>query len=116
MRVLQVVAAIITLVHTAFAADVQDASSAATKVGETVIVEDVVTEIVTGDKGTLFLNFGGAYPKQTFTAVIMNSTKPRFPEVEKWKGKKVRFEGKVTLHESQPRIILRDRGQIRLAE
>jgi hypothetical protein len=42
--------------------------------------------------GTTFLNFGAAYPKQTFTAGS------RFPNPQQWEGKRVRVTGKVRLY------------------
>jgi hypothetical protein len=46
----------------------------------------------------------------------MDETRPRFPDVEKWSGKKVRVVGEVSEHDGHRRIILRERDQISLAE
>jgi hypothetical protein len=38
--------------------------------GQNVTVEGVVTAVTTSKKGNTFINFGGAYPNQTFTGWI----------------------------------------------
>lgn len=114
MRALRLVLVIPWLLATAFSGEVLDAKSAAQKLAETVVVEDTVREVVIKDSGTVFLNFGAAYPKEVLAAVVMKATRPRFPGVETWNGKKVRIEGEVSEHEGRRRIILRERGQIAL--
>jgi len=96
----------------AFCGDVLDAKSAAQKLGEKVVIEDAVREVSITDSGTVFLNFGAVYPDEVLAVVVMKDTRPRFPGIETWSGKKVRIEGTVSDHEGHRRIILRDRGQI----
>ncbi|MFZ4775555.1 MAG: hypothetical protein ACOYM3_09345 [Terrimicrobiaceae bacterium] len=96
----------------AYGADELDAASAAKKLGESVVVVDTVREVVTKESGTVFLNFGAAYPEEILTAVVMKETLPRFPGIETWLGKKIRMEGVVSEHEGHCRIVLRERGQI----
>ncbi len=98
------------------AGEVLDARTAAGKLGETVVVVDTVHDVVVKESGTVFLNFGAAFPKEFLAAVVMKETRPRFPDVENWKGKRVRFEGRIIEHEGHRKIILRERGQITLAE
>ena len=80
------------------------------------MVEDTVREVTVTDSGTVFLNFGAAYPDEVLTVVVMKDTRPRFPGVETWKGKKVHIEGVVSDRQGHRRIILRDRGQAALVE
>ena len=80
--------------------------------GQTVSFVDVVQEVVVKDSGTIFLNFGGKYPNERLTVVIMAETKKRFPGAETWEGRKVRVTGELSEHRGHPRIILRERGQI----
>jgi len=98
------------------AGEVLDARTAAGKLGENVVVVDTVHEVIVKDSGTVFLNFGAAFPKESLAAVVMKETRPRFPDVENWKGRTVRFEGRIIEHEGHRKIILRERGQITLAE
>ena len=104
------------LLAQAFSGDVLDAKSAAAKPGENVVIEDTVREITITDSGTVFLNFGAAYPDEVLTVVVMKDTRSRFPGVETWNGKKVHIEGVISDRQGHLRIILRERGQIALVE
>ena len=79
-------------------------SEAASHVGESVTVEGTVASVHGTRSGTTFLNFGAAYPKQTFTALIFSSATSRFPQ--QWEGKHVRVTGKVRLYRDQPEVVL----------
>ncbi len=114
MRKLRLAVVVPWLLATAFSGDLLDAKNAAQKMGEKVVVEDTVREVVIKDSGTVFLNFGAAYPDEVLAAVVMKATRPRFPGIETWNGKKVRIEGEVSDYEGRCRIILRERGQIAL--
>src|SRR5258708_28108079 len=70
-------------------------SAAASHVGQTLTVEGTVASVRVTRSGTTFLNFGAAYPKQTFTAVMFRSAASRFPNPQQWEGKRVRVTGKV---------------------
>src|SRR5262244_3703816 len=52
-------------------------AQASAHVGETATVEGVVANVFTSRAGNTFLNFGRAYPNQTFTAVVFRSTATR---------------------------------------
>ena len=104
------------LLGVAVCGEVSDAKSAAGRIGEKVVIEETVREVVIKESGTVFLNIGAAYPDEVLAVVVMKDTRPRFPGIESWKGKKVRVEGIVSDHEGRPRIILRERGQITLVE
>lgn len=116
MRRLCFVCMIPWLVALAYCGEDPDAGMVAGKVGERVLFVDTIRQVVAKDSGTVFLNFGGAYPDETLAVVVMKDTRERFPGVETWDGKKVRVEGMVTEFEGHPRIILRERGQITLVE
>lgn len=100
----------------ALCGEVLDAKSAAGKMGEKALFEDTIREVVVRDSGTVFLNFGAAYPGEVFAVVVMKDIRSRFPGIETWNGKKVRVEGVVSDYEGHRRIILRERGQIALVE
>jgi hypothetical protein len=100
--------------HAASAVDSQSAAGA--EPGSPVTFTDIIREIVVSPEGTIFVNFGGKYPKETFAAVVMKETHPRFPDIENWVGKKVLVSGTVSEFEGHKRVILRERGQIKLAE
>jgi len=90
-------------------------SEAASHVGESVTVEGTVASVHVTRSGTTFLNFGAAYPKQTFTAVIFSSAASRFPNPRQWEGKRVRLTGKVRLYRDRPEIVLEAASQLAAA-
>jgi len=87
-------------------------SQAASHVGQMVTVEGTVASVHTTRTGTTFLNFGAAYPNQTFTAVIFRSAASRFPDPQQWSGKEVRVTGQVRLYRGKPEIILEEPSQV----
>ncbi len=90
-------------------------SQAASQVGQTVTVEGSVASVHVTRSGTVFLNFGAAYPEQTFTAVIFRSAASRFPNPEHWDGKRVRVTGPVRLYRGRPEIILEEPSRLVVA-
>ncbi len=90
-------------------------SEAAAHVGQMVTVEGTVASVHATRSGTTFLNFGAAYPKQTFTAVIFSSAASRFPNPQQWEGKRVRVTGKVWLYRDRPEIVLEASSQLAAA-
>jgi DNA/RNA endonuclease YhcR with UshA esterase domain len=90
-------------------------SEAGFHVGESVTVEGTVANVRVTRSGTTFLNFGAAYPKQTFTAVIFSSVAGRFPNPQQWEGKRVRVSGKVRLYRDRPEVVLEASSQLAAA-
>ena len=84
-------------------------------VGRAVTVEGTVASMHVTRSGTTFLNFGAAYPNQTFTAVIFRSAASRFPNPQQWEGKRVRVTGGVRLYRGKPEIVLEETSQLVLA-
>jgi hypothetical protein len=90
-------------------------SEAASHVGQTLTVEGTVASVHTTRSGITFLNFGGAYPKQTFTAVIFRSAASQFPNPQQWEGKRLRVTGEVRLYRGRPEVVLEAPGQLVVA-
>lgn len=90
-------------------------SEAASHVGQTLTVEGTVASVHVTRSGTTFLNFGAAYPNQTFSAVIFPSAASRFPNPQQLEGKRVRVGGPVRLYRGRPEIILETSGQLVVA-
>jgi DNA/RNA endonuclease YhcR with UshA esterase domain len=88
-------------------------SAAVHHVGQTGTVEGTVVNVHATRTGTTFLNFGTAYPNQTFTAVIFRSAASRFPNPQQWEGKRVRVTGRVQLYRGRPEIILQEPSQLK---
>jgi DNA/RNA endonuclease YhcR with UshA esterase domain len=82
-------------------------------VGETVITKGTVDEVHTSNKGNTFLNFGGSYPQQAFTAFIPVRNAAMFPDVHALQGKTVEVSGRVALYKGKPEIVLESPSQLR---
>jgi len=90
------------------------AADAKAHVGQTVTVEGVVSEVHTAASGrATFIDIGGRYPNNTFTAVIFSRDVTKFSNVDALNGKTVDISGPVRVHNGRPEIILNDPGQIK---
>ena len=88
-------------------------SEAASHIGQEVVVEGVISDVgYSARSDTTFLSMGGKYPNHTFTAVILKSAKPLFPEARSWEGKKVRIRGGVKEYRGRPEIVLERPEQV----
>ena len=94
--------------------EIIDASEAKKYLGEEIIVQGKIIDAYCSKTNTVFLNFGSAYPKQCFVAVIFNSDQDKFvknPE-KYYLNKTVRIKGKISEYKGKPQIILKDPEQI----
>lgn len=83
-------------------------------VGENLTVEGLVNEVHHAASGkAIFLDFGGHYPNEQFTAVIFVGDFDKFPKVDSVEGKTVDVTGTITLYKGRPEIILNDPAQIK---
>ncbi|MDE1985050.1 MAG: nucleotide-binding protein [Alphaproteobacteria bacterium] len=97
----------------AFAQTIRPADAGA-HVGQTITVEGVVSEIHTAaGSGTTFIDMGGRYPDNVFTAVIFPADARTFPNVGMLNGKTVDVIGPVRLYDGKPEIILKAAGQLK---
>ena len=88
------------------------AAEAAKHVGETATVKDRVEGVHHTGKGNIFLNMGGKYPNQAFTAFIPSGSAAQFSNAQQYKGRIVSVSGKITLYKGKPEIIVTSPGQI----
>ena len=105
----------------AFVAPVQNPptitpAEAAKHVGEVVVVQGTVSQIVLSVNLTTHINFGGRYPNHIFTATIFKAKQTLFTAVKDYEGKVVQVQGLVHLYRGKPEIVLTEPTQIRLAE
>jgi len=91
-------------------------ADAAKHVGETVVVQGTIDQIVLTVNLTTHINFGGRYPNHAFTATILKASQPRFKAVKDYEGKAVQVEGVVRLYRGKPEIVLTEPTQLRPAE
>jgi DNA/RNA endonuclease YhcR with UshA esterase domain len=87
-------------------------AEAAKHVGETATVTGTVDGFHQSSKGNIFLNMGGKYPNQVFTAFIPSGSAAQFPNAQQYEGRTVSVSGKITLYKGKPDIIVTSLAQI----
>lgn len=87
-------------------------SQAAFHVGENATVEGIVTATHVSSKGTEFINFGGKYPNEDFTAVIFAENAAQI-DVSQYYWKKLDVTGKIQLYQGKPEIIVSSPAQLK---
>jgi hypothetical protein len=87
-------------------------AEAAKHVGETVKVTGRVDAVHQSGKGNIFLNMGGKYPHQAFTAFIPTDSAAQFANPQQYEGRTVSVSGKVALYKGKPEIIVNSPSQI----
>lgn len=95
------------------AATISDAQ-AISHVGQTATVQGSVSNVHVSGKGTVFINFGDAYPDQDFTAVIFASSATTFGDVNRYSGHKLAVTGPITMWKGKPEMILRTPASLRV--
>jgi len=79
------------------------AAEAAKHIGETASITDKVDGVHQSGKGNIFLNMGGKYPNQAFTAFIPAANASQFSEVQQYEGRTVAVSGKIALYRGERR-------------
>ena len=88
------------------------AAEAAKHVGEIATVTDRVDGVHQSSKGNIFLNMGGKYPNQAFTAFIPSASAAQFSQPQQYEGRTVAVSGKITLYRGKPEIIVTSPAQV----
>lgn len=86
-------------------------------IGENVTVRGRVEQVYhSARSNTYFLNMGGVYPNNSFTAVIRASDLPKFEKVDinKYSMRIVEVKGTIVLYRNRPEIVLLTPTQITL--
>jgi exonuclease VII large subunit len=79
-------------------------AAASSHAGQSVTVEGAVSEVHTARRGKeTFIDVGGAYPNQTFTAVIFQQSMTAVGDVSGLVGKTVDITGTVHMYQASPR-------------
>ena len=81
--------------------------------GQTVTVEAAISDVHTGRSGVTFIDVGGRYPDNDFTAVIFAGDATKFPNASTLDGKTVVISGPVQLYQGRPEIILKSADQLK---
>ena len=88
------------------------AAEAAKHVGEIATITDRVDGVHQSSKGNIFLNMGGKYPNQAFTAFIPSGSAAKFSNAQQYQDKTVAVSGKITLYHGKAEIIVTNVSQI----
>jgi len=95
-------------------ADVIKPEEAQAHVGQTVTVEGAVSDVHHARSGrAIFIDLGGRYPNNVFTAVIFARDAEKFPNVDALNGKTIDVTGPVQMRRGKPEIILTDPAQLK---
>jgi hypothetical protein len=88
-------------------------TAAAQHVGQQATVEGTVVKVFTSKNGNTFLNFGAAYPNQTFTGWIpKDSPLAGEASLSGLEGRSVRITGTIELYKGKPEIKIMSKGQL----
>ncbi len=85
---------------------------AAAHVGELAMIVGTVVSVRTSRRQTTFLNFGAAYPHQTFTAVVRPPAPIGLQALDTLEGRRIGVRGTIRLHRGQAEIILEKPDQL----
>jgi DNA/RNA endonuclease YhcR with UshA esterase domain len=85
-------------------------------VGETATIRGMVDGFHQSGKGNIFLNMGGKYPNQAFTAFIPSGSAAQFPNAQQYEGRTVAVTGKIQSYKGKPEIVVTSPAQISAQE
>jgi len=107
-------AAAVLLFASGAAAETIADRDASAHVGASATVEGIVTGTHVTEKGTEFLDFGGRYPNQLFTAVIFSTSAPALGDINVYYGKRLAVTGRIESYHDRAEIVVRSPDQLRV--
>jgi exonuclease VII large subunit len=113
MRTTAFVFSLALLVTPALAADIA-VKDVAAHVGQTATVVGMVDNVHQSHSNMIFIDMGGAYPNNAFSAVVFAKDAGKFPNLMPLKGKKVGITGKIELYNNKPEIVLHTADQVKM--
>jgi hypothetical protein len=81
-------------------------------VGERATVIGTVVSVRTSKHGNTFLNFGADYPRQTFTAALLDPHHPQAARLLELRGRRVRVHGLIRLYHGEPEIVIQEPSEV----
>jgi len=95
-------------------ADTIPPEEAVNYIGKVKTVEGKVVTVNVSKHSNVFLNFGGSFPNQTFTAAILisNADLTLISNAKQYEGKIVAVTGTIKLYKGKPEILVTRGGQI----
>jgi DNA/RNA endonuclease YhcR with UshA esterase domain len=107
-------AIILTMATSPTFADSISANDAASHVGQSATVEGTVSEVHRARSGkATFLDIGGRYPNNAFTAVVFERSMSVVGDLSGFDGRTVDVTGTIQLYQGKPEIIVTSRDQIK---
>ena len=108
-------AAGLLLISTPVLAETIQPDEAPRHFGQVVTVEGLVSDVHHAASGrATFIDIGGRYPNNPFTAVIFLDDANKFPDVDTLEGKTVDITGTIKNYKNRPEIILNDANQVKV--
>lgn len=89
-------------------------TEAAKQIGHYDTIVGKVAEVSMSQKGTVFIDFDAAYPKQTFTAVIPARDVGRFAGLTEFRNRKIGVTGRLDLFKGKPEIVVDSPRQLKI--
>jgi DNA/RNA endonuclease YhcR with UshA esterase domain len=82
------------------------------QLAETVTVVGTIASVFRSDTGTVYLNFGADYPRQTFTAVALAPAPAWTAGLDSLVGRRVAVHGRITSYKGRLEIVLGSADQL----
>ena len=111
MKIIISFIAVLLFISPAFAQHKIKAEDAKNHVTQTDTVTGKIEQVKT-TASTIYLNIGGKYPDNPFSAIIFIKNRDLFPDVNTYEGKNVEVIGIIQLYKDKPEIILNDPKQL----
>lgn len=85
--------------------------------GDEAVVTGKVASVSKSGKGTVYLNFGEKFPKQTFSGVVFAKDADTVGDLSQFEGKTVALTGRIELSpDGKPQIVIKSADQVKLAD
>jgi hypothetical protein len=97
----------------AVAADIA-VKDAAAHVGQMATVVGMVDNVHRSRSNMIFVDMGGSYPNNAFSAVVLAKDAGKFPNLMPLKGRKVGISGKIEIYRNKPEIVLHTADQVKM--
>jgi len=89
---------------------------AAAHVGEVATVIGTVVAVHRTSSGNIYLNFGAAYPHQTFSGAVLGPRDSKLLHLDSLAGKRVAVKGLIKLYKGLPEIVIEEASQVEVRE
>jgi hypothetical protein len=89
-------------------------SQAKDYIGKTAIVSGRADQVTHSRSDTWFINMGGKYPNNAFTAVVFKSDADKFKDLKNLEGRTIEVKGEIKDYRGTPEIILSNADQLHI--